>query len=284
MGITTVTYTAKDAVGNTTTSLFTVTVKDATPPAVANCPIDIVVQAATECSANATWTPPSFTDLCNTVTVTSSHSPGATFNAGSNTVTYTAKDAVGNIALCTFNVLVKDKNSPEFVSCPADTTISTTATGGVRYTWTLPIATDPCSTPQLSSSYQPGDQFPVGLTTVVYTAKDASGNSSTCSFVVTVKQEQTKLDVAQLVTPDGNTVNDAWIIGNIELYKDNKVTVLDRWGSIVYSESGYNNEGRVWRGRNTQGNVVPSGTYYYTITVRSGNQNSESRGFIEVLR
>ena len=86
------------------------------------------------------------------------------------------------------------------------------------------------------------------------------------------------------MTPDGNALNDAWIIGNIELYKDNKVTIVDRWGSVVYSETGYDNEVKAWHGRNTQGTVVPSGTYFYTISVRSGNETTESRGFIEVVR
>lgn len=284
LGVTNVIYTARDAAGNSVTSSFTVTVKDATPPVVSGCPADVTVQAATGCSATASWTPPGFTDACTAVTVTSSHMPGATFSAGSNTVTYTARDVAGNTSLCTFNVIVNDGNSPEFTFCPSDTTISTTAIGGIRYTWTPPTATDACSQPELSSTHQPGDQFPVGVTTVVYTAKDVSGNTSKCSFVVTVKQEHTNLDVAQLLTPDGNTVNDTWIIGNIELYKENKVTIVDRWGSVIYSEVGYDNEQKVWRGRNMQGSVVPSGTYFYTITTRSGKENTESRGFIEVIR
>ncbi|HTF16542.1 MAG TPA: HYR domain-containing protein [Chryseolinea sp.] len=284
MGVTTVTYTAKDAAGNIATSPFTVTVKDMTPPTTTNCPPDITVEAATACTATATWTPPSFGDGCSAVTVTSSHNPGAIFSAGSNTVSYTAKDVAGNTALCTFTVTVKDRNLPEFTFCPSDTTISTAANGGIRYTWTPPVATDGCSEPVLSSTHQPGEQFDVGVTTVVYTATDVSGNKSTCSFIVTVKQEKTMLDVAQLVTPDGNTMNDAWIIGNIELYKDNRVTIVDRWGSVVYSESGYDNERKAWRGLNTQGSLVPSGTYFYTITVRSGKENKESRGFIEVIR
>lgn len=284
MGTTTVTYTAKDAAGNTTTSQFKVSVKDGTPPVVSNCPADIVVQAATGCSATATWTPPAFSDACSIVTVTSSHVPGATFVAGSTTVTYTGKDAAGNTAVCTFKVLVKDNNAPSFTQCPADTTLSTTDIGGVRLSWQVPAAADACGTPILSSTHQPGDDFAIGVTTVVYTATDASGNTGKCSFVVTVKQERTKLDVAQLVTPDGNASNDTWIIGNIELYKDNKVTIVDRWGSVIYSESGYDNDQRVWRGRNAQGTVVPSGTYFYTISTRSGKETTEDRGFIEVVR
>lgn len=284
MGNTTVTYTAKDAAGNTTTSQFKVSVKDGTPPAVNNCPANIVVQAPTGCSAVAGWTPPAFSDLCSIVTVTSSHVPGATFMAGSTTVTYTGKDAAGNATVCSFSVLVKDSSAPTFTHCPSDTTLSTTNIGGASYSWQVPAAADACGTPVVSSSHQPGDEFPIGATTVLYTATDASGNTTQCSFVVTVQQEHTKLDVVQLVTPDGNAANDTWIIGNIELYKDNKVTIVDRWGSVIYSESGYDNDQRVWRGRNTQGTVVPSGTYFYTISVRSGAETTESRGFIEVVR
>jgi gliding motility-associated-like protein len=284
IGNTTVTYTAKDASGNLTNSKFTVTVKDITPPEVTGCPADITVQTTSGCTTTASWTPPKFTDACNTVAVTTSHNPGAVFSAGSNTVTYTAEDAAGNKTVCSFKVIVRDQNIPSFNSCPSDTLISTTGVGGVRFSWVPPLATDACSTPTLTSSHQPGDQFPVGTTTVTYTAKNEGGNTATCSFTVTVKQERSRLDVAQLVTPDGNAVNDAWIIGNIELYKENKVTIVDRWGSIVYSETGYDNENKVWRGRNSLGNAVPSGTYFYTITVRSGTENSETRGFIEVVR
>lgn len=284
LGTHTVTYTATDGAGNTGTSSFTVTVKDATAPAVANCPSDITIQAANGCSATASWTPPVFTDYCSAVTVTGSHTPGATFTTGSTTVTYSGKDAAGNTTVCSFKVVVKDGNAPQFTSCPPDTTLFTTAVGGRTYSWAPPIAGDDCSTPELTASHQPGDVFPIGATTVVYTATDVSGNSSTCSFVVSVKSEQTLLDVAQLVTPDGNSENDTWIIGNIELYKENKVTIVDRWGSVIYSESGYDNEQRAWRGRNQQGTIVPSGTYFYSISVRSGTKTNETRGFIEVVR
>lgn len=284
LGATTVTYTAKDAAGNAVTSSFTVTVKDAAPPTVSNCPADIALEPAVGCTAVATWTPPLFSDACSAITVTSTHKPGESFAAGISTVTYSAKDVDGNETTCSFKVTVKDKSIPVFTSCPADTTISTTAVGSVRYSWIAPVATDECVPPILTSNHQPGEQFPIGITTVVYTAKDVSGNVSTCSFDINVKQEHTKLDVPQLLTPDGNTVNDSWIIGNIELYKENKVMIVDRWGSVIYTETGYNNEGKVWKGRNTQGSVVPSGTYFFTISIRSGNQNSETRGFIEVVR
>ena len=36
------------------------------------------------------------------------------------------------------------------------------------------------------SNHNPGDIFPVGNTTVTYTATDINGNTATCSFVVNV--------------------------------------------------------------------------------------------------
>jgi hypothetical protein len=60
--------------------------------------------------------------------------------------------------------------------------------------WTPPTITDFCpgftvtvNTDGMGNPYFPGYQFPVGTTTTVtYTATDAAGNSSTCSFTVTV--------------------------------------------------------------------------------------------------
>ena len=41
----------------------------------------------------------------------------------------------------------------------------------------------------LASDYSPRDSFAIGTTTVTYTATDASGNTATCSFNVTVVGE-----------------------------------------------------------------------------------------------
>jgi hypothetical protein len=53
-------------------------------------------------------------------------------------------------------------------------------------TWTAPTATDNCGVTSNSNNYSPGATFPSGTTTVNYVFGDAAGNSSTCSFTVTV--------------------------------------------------------------------------------------------------
>jgi len=47
-------------------------------------------------------------------------------------------------------------------------------------------ATDNCAGVNVTTSKASGSLFPLGTTTVTATATDASGNSSTCSFTVTV--------------------------------------------------------------------------------------------------
>jgi hypothetical protein len=105
-GANTVTLTVTDASGNTNTCTSTVTVMDTISPTFASCPSDASVAANTAgCTATYTWTPPVESDNCS-VSVVSSHNPGDTFAQGTTTVTYTATDASGNTAVCSFDVTV----------------------------------------------------------------------------------------------------------------------------------------------------------------------------------
>jgi peptidoglycan/xylan/chitin deacetylase (PgdA/CDA1 family) len=204
IGVTTVTYNATDAKGNTAIPCsFTVTVTrldpcatDAQRPVFANCPVNITVQTAnaTATTAIATWTAPTATDNCGTPSVSSNFASGAAFPIGTTTVTYTATDAKGNTAIpCSFTVTVTrldpcatDTEKPVFANCPANISIQTAGTTAIA-TWTAPTATDNCGTPSVSSNFASGAAFPIGTTTVTYTATDAKGNTAIpCSFTVTV--------------------------------------------------------------------------------------------------
>ena len=96
VGTTTVTNTATDASGNTTSCSFTVTVTDAQNPVI-TCPGNLVLSAdAGRCSrSNVTFTV-SATDNCGVTNLVSSPPSGSTFPVGTTTVTNTATDASGN--------------------------------------------------------------------------------------------------------------------------------------------------------------------------------------------
>ena len=100
-----------------------------------------------------------------------------------------------------------DLTPPILVNCPTNITQTTPGTSA-NVTWVAPTVTDNCpGTVGRSSNIQPGSNFPIGSTTVVYTANDTSGNTATCAFQVTV-QPQTGggPDLKLAITADKTTV------------------------------------------------------------------------------
>ena len=84
-----------------------------------------------------------------------------------------------------------DVTPPVFQNCPANIALTTTTTTAVA-TWAAPTATDNCTAPpSVTSTQNSGFAFPIGTTTVVYTATDAKNNRATCSFNVVVSTATT---------------------------------------------------------------------------------------------
>ncbi|HEX5170221.1 MAG TPA: HYR domain-containing protein [Cyclobacteriaceae bacterium] len=285
VGQTIVTYTAKDNAGNSSICTFTVTVEDKTPPVIENCPNDISVPAdAGSCQAKVQWTEPTFTDNCAKGELTSSHLPGDVFPVGTTPVEYKATDIYGNASYCNFDVVVTSNDPPVITGCPGDIRAEADESGKVSVSWTEPTASSPCGDVTLTSSHSPGDFFSVGSTKVEYTATDDSGVGTTCTFNITVAYKEVKIEVVELVTPNGDGVNDEWIITDLDQFTNNRVTIFDRWGNVIYQASGYDNESVVWKGENSKGSLVPTGTYYYTIEVDYRAEKVKQTGFIELVQ
>ncbi|WP_242205980.1 HYR domain-containing protein, partial [Aestuariivivens insulae] len=107
-----ITWTYDDGNGNTSTQTQTVVIDDTTAPVISNCPLNITLNNIPgQCNNTATWTPPTASDNCS-VTITSTHNPGDSFNVGTTTVTYTATDPAGNTDSCSFTVTVNDTEPP----------------------------------------------------------------------------------------------------------------------------------------------------------------------------
>jgi uncharacterized repeat protein (TIGR01451 family) len=108
VGITTLTYSATDAHGNTGTAIQTVTVIDNTPPVI-SCPASITLEPTCPSGAIATYATPTATDNCavQSVVRTAGGASGSVFPIGTTTVTHQATDIYGNTASCSFTVTVK---------------------------------------------------------------------------------------------------------------------------------------------------------------------------------
>lgn len=119
--------------------------------------------------------------------VTSSCTPpsGSEFPKGTTTVTCTATNAAGSTS-CSFTITVNDKEPP-MINCPADVTqANDPGQCGAIVNYPPPTVTDNCPGATAVCSPASGSFFPVGTTMVTCTATDASGNTSTCTFNVTV--------------------------------------------------------------------------------------------------
>jgi HYR domain-containing protein len=119
--------------------------------------------------------------------VTCNPSAGSTFPLGTTTVYCSATDAANNTANSNFNVTVVDTAGPT-ITDNADMTIEGNTAGGANVTYADPRATDIVdANPGVSCLPASGSFFALGGPTVVTcTATDASSNSTSSSFDVTV--------------------------------------------------------------------------------------------------
>jgi hypothetical protein len=156
------------------------------------CPKDTVLSnAANQCSASLTFSadtagsaPAELNYRIGTTVITSPFN----FPVGVSAVTATALNG-GGFATCTFNVTVRD-TQPPVITCPANISrFNDRGVCGAIVTFT-PTATDNCSKVTVTSSPASGSFFPVGVTTVSSTATDSSGNKTTCSFTLTVTDNE----------------------------------------------------------------------------------------------
>lgn len=187
------TYRVTDAAGNFRECTQTITVNDQTPPTL-TCPAPITVSCAAAVPAANIALVTGVSDNCSGV-VTVTHvgdviSNQTCANKFTITRTYRATDVCGNFAECTQIITVNDVTAP-VITCPANITVSTpigSCTAVVNFT---PTATDNCAGAiTIVSVPASGSVFPLGTTTVTSTATDVCGNSSSCTFTITVLDGQ----------------------------------------------------------------------------------------------
>lgn len=95
---------------------------------------------------------------------------------------------------------------------------------------------------------------------------DANACDASASFVIN------KLEVTPegCITPNGDGLNDTWLIKNIDVYPMSVVRIYDRTGRLIFEKQGYSNESG-WDGT-YNGNPMPSADYWYEIDVEEIDQ------------
>ena len=197
-GTYTIVWSATDAAGNTGTATQPLRVIDTTPPTI-TVPPDIVVEATGPKTAVTTQKVTAVDLVDGNVKVTSD--APKVFPIGATVVTWKATDAAGNSSTATRTVTVRDTTPPD-ITAPPNVTVEAT---GVQTEVKLGKAT---ATDIVDGELTPiPDQsgpFARGIHTVVWSVKDAAGNSSSATQTVTVTDTS-----APIVTPPPDIVVEA---------------------------------------------------------------------------
>ena len=90
-------------------------------------------------------------------------------------------------------------------------------------------------------------------------------------------KEITGLKIPNVFTPNGDGKNETFFIERLDLYSENQLIIINRWGSTVYEKKGYLND---WTA-----NGLVDGTYFYVIKVKTASaQWQEFKGYVTVMR
>jgi gliding motility-associated-like protein len=143
----------------------------------------------------------------------------------------------------------------------------------------ISFAWSPAATLLSANTFTPFAK-PSTTTTYTLTVRDANSCTSTDDVTVTVIPYCVK--VLNAFTPNGDAVNDRWIVTTGAACTNQVlVRVFNRYGGQVYSNDNYKND---WDG-NYKGKPVPDGTYYYSINFRLiSGRIVTAKGDVTILR
>ena len=272
IGNTTVTVNAYDLCGNTSNCSFIVTVKDIEPPLM-NSPLPLYFSTDPGTSTYSFIpTPPLATDNHKMKVVEGVRSDNKSldqpYSIGTTKITWNASDSSGNITSVMQFITVKDTEAP--VISAADVEYN----AGL-YTCSAAInndiqVTDNSVTVNYTGLRNDGaalnDLYPIGITTITWTASDAFGNTATSIQQITVKD-----NVAPIITP----VNNNLIVANLNGCKANisnmafDPQVYDNC-TVVSLKNNYNNTSSL------SGTILPQGITNILWTAVDGSGNTSS--------
>ena len=162
--------------------------------------------------------------------------------------------------------------SPNLITLGATAQLSATGANAVNYTWVAVGGSG------ILGSGATINVRPRGTTTYAVVVTNSFGYQATIPVLLTVIVDY-KLVPNNLLTPNGDGVNDKWVIPNIDMYPDNEVMVYDKAGRAVFAKRGYNNE---WDGT-VNGKLLKEDAYFYVIKFNKDGA-LPIRGYVSIVR
>ncbi|MDD2344873.1 MAG: gliding motility-associated C-terminal domain-containing protein, partial [Bacteroidales bacterium] len=84
------------------------------------------------------------------------------------------------------------------------------------------------------------------------------------------------LDIPNVFSPNGDGINDTWVVKNLELHPENELVIINRWGNEVYTQKSYKND---W-----DGTQLNERTYFYVLKVNMCNEERKFTGYITIIK
>lgn len=237
----------------------------------------IVLSASTACDES------SYTAVSNCASGESSDFSIDALGLSSNTTYYVLVDGTINgvgatsPSECSFNIIVTGEAVKYEVDAGDDVQIETGESTTLQGLGPDDSKWSPPNGLSTTTSFSP-TASPEETTTYFLTYISANGCTYIDDVIVVVYEPIT---VPNTITPNDDGFNDSWLIGRIDNYPSAEVKVFDRWGQQVFNVVGYTNARR-WDGSH-KGKRLPSGTYFYSIDLKSGNKKSIFVGSITII-
>ena len=256
VGDTIVTWTATDVGGNKASIEQKITITDTTFPII-EIPEDIVIEATSLVQNEVYLGETTATDNGEITSITND-APDV-FPLGETTVTWTVIDSSNNFSSLTQLITVVDTTAPEILA-PADITLESNSTDENTVNFVSAAASD---IQDVTIYLDAPDVFPLGETTVIWTAVDGSGNSAITTQVVTIV-DTTKpgLSIPQDQTVEASSLQETLVdIGQAGAHDITGIS------SIVHNAPDVFPLGSTliaWTATDNHGNIT---TAYQTITV-----------------
>ena len=290
IGPNTVTLTVTDVNGNVSTRTAIVTVQDAVIPTVITQNAVVNLDANGQANVTAAQINNGSSDNCSIATITVSPSTFTCANLGANTVTLTVTDASGNVATASATVTVSIDlatiGDNDFDGMPNNCDTDDDNDG-------ILDTNDNCP---LQANTDQGDNDNDGAGDACDNDDDNDGvldEYDNCPLVHNPDQndrdndglgdvcDTIEINVSQAITPDGDGVNDTWVIYNIENHPNHVVRLYNRWGNEVMYARNYRND---WDGHYVnKSNALPSNSYFYQIDL-DGDGTVEHSGWIYITK
>ena len=97
------------------------------------------------------------------------------------------------------------------------------------------------------------------------TGIDENGCQNTDSVRVRIIEDASQVVTPiTLITPNGDMINDFLEFEGLTAFPENKLTVFNRWGNVIFTKPGYQSDNIRWDGTR-DGEELPADTYYYIL-------------------